>query len=220
MSKTPRTEEQILHHDNGNGHPSDFVFASFARQLETELADARAEIERLRARNAILDNAIAEVTEEQAALCAEGQTITELVAAKNKLIEQMRDEITRLKGVVISQITPEPFVLSSYSSTAEPVKDGREESEAGAAMIRYVCKEHEFEKQLSSARLTLIQIEKDFVAETNQNLARATEIERKDKLIEQMRDALQMVRATSKSFLPGLTWQAVIAALDAAERGE
>ena len=43
MSKTPRTEEQILHHDNGNGHPSDFVFASFARQLETELAEARAE---------------------------------------------------------------------------------------------------------------------------------------------------------------------------------
>ncbi len=39
MSKTPWTDEQILHHDNGNGHPSDFVFASFARQLEAELAD-------------------------------------------------------------------------------------------------------------------------------------------------------------------------------------
>lgn len=60
-------------------------------ELRKQLADARAEIERLRARNAILDNAIAEVTEEQAALCAEGQTITELVAAKDKLIEQMRD---------------------------------------------------------------------------------------------------------------------------------
>lgn len=47
MSKTPRTDEQILHHANGNWHPSAFVLASFARQLETELAEARAEIERL-----------------------------------------------------------------------------------------------------------------------------------------------------------------------------
>ena len=70
-------------------------------ELRKQLADARAEIERLRARNAILDNAIAEVTEEQAALCAEGQTITELVAAKDKLIEQMRDAINlMLEGAI------------------------------------------------------------------------------------------------------------------------
>ncbi len=77
MSKTPRTDEHILHHANGNWHPSAFVLASFARQLETELADARAEIE-------------------------------------------------RLKGVIISQITPEPLVLSSYSATTEPAKDERD----------------------------------------------------------------------------------------------
>ena len=47
MSKTPRTDEHILHHGNGNWYPSAFVLASFARQIETELADARAEIERL-----------------------------------------------------------------------------------------------------------------------------------------------------------------------------
>ena len=46
MSKTPRTDEHILHHGNGNWYPSAFVLASFARQLETELAEARAEIER------------------------------------------------------------------------------------------------------------------------------------------------------------------------------
>ena len=46
MSKTPRTDEQILHHANGNWHPSAFVLASFARQLETELAEAQAEIEK------------------------------------------------------------------------------------------------------------------------------------------------------------------------------
>lgn len=48
MSKTPRTDEQILHHDNGNGHPSAFVFASFTRQLETELADKDKLIEQMR----------------------------------------------------------------------------------------------------------------------------------------------------------------------------
>ena len=50
MSKTPRTDEHILHHGNGgngNWYPSAFVLASFARQIETELAEARAEIERL-----------------------------------------------------------------------------------------------------------------------------------------------------------------------------
>lgn len=47
MSKTPRTDEHILHHGNGNWYPSAFVLASFARQIETELAEARAEIESL-----------------------------------------------------------------------------------------------------------------------------------------------------------------------------
>jgi len=47
MSKTPRTDEHILHHGNGSWYPSAFVLASFARQIETELAEARAEIERL-----------------------------------------------------------------------------------------------------------------------------------------------------------------------------
>ena len=83
MSKTPRTDEQILHHDNGNGHPSDFVFASFARQLETELADkgrqfaeARAEIER---KNEELDMFL-----------AEQRAMNEIIERKNALIEQMR----------------------------------------------------------------------------------------------------------------------------------
>ena len=62
----------------------------FEIMQQEHIEQMRAEIERLRARNAILDNAIAEVTEEQAALCAEDQSITELVAAKDKRIEQMR----------------------------------------------------------------------------------------------------------------------------------
>ena len=68
------------------------IFPAIAK-LETESAEARAEIERLRSRNKVLDTAIAEMTEEQAALCAEEQSIIELVATKYKLIEQMRGAI-------------------------------------------------------------------------------------------------------------------------------
>ena len=118
MSKTPRTDEHILHHGNGNWHPSAFVLASFARQIETELAEARAEIERkdklieqmrevfelsesqaARARFfayktlAVIERAHDSTIEEQAALCSEGQSITELVAAKDALIEQMREAL-------------------------------------------------------------------------------------------------------------------------------
>ena len=66
-------------------------------QLQAKLAEAQAEIEHLKARNAILDNAIADMTEEQAALCAEDQSITELVAGKDKLIEQLKLALKTLR---------------------------------------------------------------------------------------------------------------------------
>ena len=44
MSKTPRTDEHLRMKEE-NGHAV-IVSGDFARQLETELADARAEIER------------------------------------------------------------------------------------------------------------------------------------------------------------------------------
>ena len=84
MSKTPRTEEQILHHDNGNGHPSDFVFASFARQLETELAEARAEIERL----------MLEVENKQYTVLCAAQEIDDL----RELLAEARAEIEMLRA--------------------------------------------------------------------------------------------------------------------------
>ena len=67
-------------------------------------------------------------------------------------------------------------------------------------------------KRVNVALNEEIKIQRAYVA------GRDNTIERKERLIEQMREALQMVRATSKSFLPGLTWQAVIAALKSAER--
>src|SRR5574343_167582 len=53
------------------------------------------------------------------------QLETEL-AEKDRQLAEARAEIERLKGVVISQITPEPVVLSSYSTSTEPAKDERD----------------------------------------------------------------------------------------------
>ena len=87
MSKTPRTDEHILHHGNGNWYPSAFVLASFARQLETELADARAEIER---KNEELDMFL-----------AEQRAMNEIIERKNALIEQMREALSLiLEGAI------------------------------------------------------------------------------------------------------------------------
>ena len=87
MSKTPRTDEHILHHGNGNWYPSAFVLASFARQLETELAEARAEIER---KNEELDMFL-----------AEQRAMNEIIERKNALIEQMREALSLiLEGAI------------------------------------------------------------------------------------------------------------------------
>jgi len=86
MSKTPRTDEHILHHGNGNWHPSAFVLASFARQLETELAEARAEIER---------------KDETIDACSIMLSARESLTNKqSKLIEQMR-ELLQLKNAIL-----------------------------------------------------------------------------------------------------------------------
>jgi hypothetical protein len=52
MSTTPRTDEQTLAYRTEDG--SAIVHASFAAELETELAAARVEVERLRKRNELL----------------------------------------------------------------------------------------------------------------------------------------------------------------------
>ena len=49
MSTTPRTDEQVLAYRSEDG--SDMVHASFARQLETELAHLNDEVERLKKDN-------------------------------------------------------------------------------------------------------------------------------------------------------------------------
>ena len=116
MSKTPRTDAELKFEAFFDGAGIvETVLVEFAEQLETELADkdkqlaeARDEIERLRARNAILDNAIAEMTEEQAVLCAEDQGITELVAAKDALIEQMRTTLIAARNGMLIACDDDP----------------------------------------------------------------------------------------------------------------
>jgi len=95
------------------------------RALE-QLAEARAEIERLRSRNKMLDTAIAEMTEEQAALCAEEQSITELVATKDKLIEQMKDEIERLA----LEIENKQYTITCASEENQQLKESLAEARA------------------------------------------------------------------------------------------
>ena len=94
MSKTPRTDEQILHHANGNWHPSAFVLASFARQLETELADARAEIERLR--QELRDNSTLAARQIVPAEMLVDDLTAE-IERKDKLIEQLKLALKTLR---------------------------------------------------------------------------------------------------------------------------
>ena len=82
-----------------------------------------------------------------------------------KQIAEARAEIERLKGELIRQIQPEEYVLSTYSTTSEPVKNA------------------------------------------------------KDALIEQMREALVAAKNDGK-MRSAITYQLIIAALSAAERGE
>ena len=108
MSKTPRTDNAIIT-DNEylmeNVGLVEFTKASFSHQLEVELADmARA----LEIQSGVLENTIAENTQltarieyldsvidgingELAELCPEGQTVIELLAKKDKLIERMKN---------------------------------------------------------------------------------------------------------------------------------
>jgi len=123
MSDTPKTDSAEAWSDNV-GMGILVVPAREMRQVEKQLAEARAEIEnkqysitcdaeriqllcetveeqraeieRLKAKNTILDSCIADMAEEQAALCAEDQSITELVASKDRLIEQMRRAIEKV----------------------------------------------------------------------------------------------------------------------------
>lgn len=121
MSETPRTQQLIdIANDEGISDAAvALVLQEHSEQLEREIAEANIEIEGLeeeivalcdrlkrvnggelgkqlaeaRARIDILERAYNDLIEEQAAICAEGQSIAELVAAKDKQLAEARAEI-------------------------------------------------------------------------------------------------------------------------------
>ena len=112
---------------------------------------------------------------------------------------------------------PPAQIIEKETELAEARADAdhwKSECNALQRMAHEARAEIEALKRVNVALNEEIKIQRAYVA------GRDNTIERKERLIEQMREALQMVRATSKSFLPGLTWQAVIAALKSAERSE
>jgi uncharacterized protein YacL (UPF0231 family) len=89
MSKTPRTDAQLKLEAFFDGIGIvETVEVEFARELEEELIEARARIDHL-------ERVVDEMQNEQALICAEGQSITELVAAKDKQLAEAQVEIEK-----------------------------------------------------------------------------------------------------------------------------
>jgi chromosome segregation ATPase len=131
MSDTPRTDAafKLEAFFDGVGIV-ETVLVEFARQLETELADKDRRLAEARARIDHLERIIDEMTEEQAALCAEGQTITELVAAKDKLIEQMREAL-RLADDLIDEYAADYEHRDNVDEVRDEIKAALSAAERG-----------------------------------------------------------------------------------------
>ena len=142
MSKTPRTDEH-LRRKQENGYVV-IVSGDFARQLETELADARAEIERLNknmrfatAINLAMQKAGKDLPDLRGHECLAKHKLLSLfdlwrknvrprlpgfiddeISQRDKLIEQMRETLELVKGISSS--------LPSFFFDAGEDKDGNE----------------------------------------------------------------------------------------------
>ena len=95
MSKTPRVDDREFAAIDLKPS-SRVVYASFARQLETELADARAEIERLR--QELRDNSTLAARQIVPAEMLVDDLTAE-IERKDKLIEQMREALKLVDSV-------------------------------------------------------------------------------------------------------------------------
>ena len=95
MSKTPRVDDREFAAIDLKPS-SRVVYASFARQLETELADARAEIERLR--QELRDNSTL-ATRQIVPAEMLVDDLTAEIERKDKLIEQMREALKAIDAI-------------------------------------------------------------------------------------------------------------------------
>jgi hypothetical protein len=176
MSETPRTDEQAIRIMFGN--LDTIVPVEFSRQLETELAEARAEIERLKA--ATID---ASLLREKLAELAHNQW----VGWMNYLFSQC--EINIHGHCVIPQWANERWhrqVATRYADLSEVEKDSdRNEADRFLAVF-------------------------------------SAHISERDKLIEQMREALKIAAPCVKEIFGyhSKDYVEIKAALSAAERGE
>lgn len=99
MSDTPRTDAKIRDHVSiyENLGLTDFVDADFARQLERELAEARAEIERIdhqrRAGWTEIERLKLVSQNQETVIAAQRRS----AKAKDQLIEQMRDTLKHVR---------------------------------------------------------------------------------------------------------------------------
>ena len=91
MNKTPRTDAELKFEAFFDGAGIvETVEVDFARQLETELAEARAEI----ARQAKI---LADKEEELDMFLLEQEALTEIIEKKDALIEQMREALENIR---------------------------------------------------------------------------------------------------------------------------
>ena len=189
-SKTPICDKHKYETDQG----AEVVPLHIAIELECKLHERERETGEANAKCLRLDYKIAKAHAEIRRIKYCENSASDMLAAREVLIEQQRAEIERLKQLWSCNLDIIGGELNKQ------LVEARAEIEAL--------------KRVNVALNEEIKIQRAYVA------GRDNTIERKERLIEQMREALQMVRATSKSFLPGLTWQAVIAALKSAERSE
>ena len=119
MSETPRTNEQAIRIMFGT--LDTVVPAEFSRQLETELAEARAEIERLKSEH---EDSLRRAKDNAVSLSGTVTGYAGELLAKDKLIEQMREALKKCRDVFLQYakthhakipefrpaIFPDPFV--------------------------------------------------------------------------------------------------------------
>ena len=174
MSKTPRTDEQLKLEAFFDGIGIvETVEVEFAQQLETDLAEAEKKVFAYK---------------------------TALELAESELIEA-RAEIERLKNKNTASITAHMCLSLRHAFTSGAYK--------GYA--------HGTEKRLLE-QMFAEWCNKDYPEAVEKEKERYDDAERKDKLIEQMRNVLKHVRQCSCSHMQRTTHDMIDAALSAAER--
>lgn len=218
-------------------------------ELNKQLAEARARID-------ILERAHNDLIEEQAAICAEGQSIAELIAAKDKQLAEAQAEIVELKrgagsdtGTIVRQANSIGVMDKQLAETRAEIENLQwrvsEErakteaalelndralelvNEARADAEHWKAECNSLQRMVHEARAEIERLKsehEDSLRRAKDNAVSlsgtvteyAGELLVKDKLIEQMREALRLALPEARSTHCENTIKAALAA----ERGE